>query len=85
MRHESLCQIQVDNGRSDYDAHGSFWTTWREPCGKSVHKAGRCLAHHNSHLNLLRARIEVAEQTVASARAELEALTERSSCAGGPR
>ena len=80
-RTAETCRVLVDRSHSDFDAHGTFWVRHQEPCGAAAHRSGRCVAHHLSHLNLLRARIATAESTIAQARAELAELTEQSVCA----
>lgn len=71
---KTTCTEIVHKSGSDFDAHGTFATAWTEPCTASTHKAGRCKAHHDQHLRMLRVRVEHARSLIAQAEREIAVL-----------
>lgn len=75
------CRVYIDRSERDWDAHGSFWRHWTEPCGKPEHRAGRCLAHHNARIRTLECQIECKLRAVSEHRCELAELRDET-CVG---
>ena len=71
----TVCEVLVSRSRTDWDAHGSFWSHWQERCNKPVSAFGRCAEHHAQHVRQLKVSADHHDAMARSARAELSALT----------